>query len=98
MELAKPFACGENRRFCILKRDTALVWKVRGTPEEQLAGEQKRRKISRTQKLPTGKPRYFKVLLTIPTSLPSVGTMEKSPSLAARHHSEWAQTLPRGVA
>ena len=48
---AEPFECGENHRFCILRRDTALVRKVRGTPAKRPAGEQKRRMIARTQML-----------------------------------------------
>jgi hypothetical protein len=51
---AEPFECGENHRFCILRRDTALVRKVRGTPAKRPAGEQKRRMIARTQKRPDG--------------------------------------------
>ena len=41
---------GENRRFWFLWRETASAWKVLGTPAKRPAGEQKRRRIARTQK------------------------------------------------
>ena len=65
MELAKPFDCGENRRFCILMPETASARKIRNLPAIQPVREPKRRMIARSQKLRAGALLSFKALQAI---------------------------------